>query len=90
MTGVAYLDLEFSMFFMFLLYFLYDFIIKQFAEIISTLPKIACHMGSYSVTCYNAAMNFPPLPQPKLVLDLASSNRCKAELTCTTAMALIA
>jgi len=28
-----------------------------------------------------AAMNFPPLPQPKLVLDLATTDGCKAELT---------
>jgi len=28
-----------------------------------------------------AAVTFPPLPQPKLVLDLATPEGCKAELT---------
>ena len=35
----------------------------------------------YSVTYYPAAVTFPPLPQPKLVLDLATPNGCKIELT---------
>ena len=39
-------------------------------------------MGSYSVTCHTAEVTFPPLPQPKLVLDLATLEGCKAELTC--------
>jgi len=38
-------------------------------------------MGSHSVTCHPAALTFPPLPQPKLVLDLATPKGCKAELT---------
>ena len=38
-------------------------------------------MGSQSVTCHPAEVTFPPLPQPKLVLDLANLERCKAELT---------
>ena len=38
-------------------------------------------MGSHSVTCHPAEVTFPPLPQPKLVLDLATPERCKAELT---------
>ena len=38
-------------------------------------------MGSHSVTCHLAAVTFPPLPQPKLVLDLATLEGCKAELT---------
>ena len=29
-------------------------------------------MGSHSVTCHPAEVTFPPLPQPKLVLDLAT------------------
>jgi len=29
-------------------------------------------MGSHSVTCHPAAVTFPPLPQPKLVLALAT------------------
>jgi len=39
------------------------------------------HMGSHSVTCHPAEVTFPPLPQPKLVLDLATPEGCKAELT---------
>jgi len=39
-------------------------------------------MGSHSVTCHPAEVTFPPLPQPKLVLDLATPEGCKAELTC--------
>jgi len=31
---------------------------------------------------YLAAVTFPPLPQPKLVLDLVTAEGCKAELTC--------
>jgi len=38
-------------------------------------------MGSHSVTCHPAEVTFPPLPQPKLVLDLATPEGCKAELT---------
>ena len=38
-------------------------------------------MGSHSVTCHPAAATFQPLPQPKLVLDLATPEGCKAELT---------
>ena len=35
----------------------------------------------HSVTCHPAEATFPPLPQPKLVLDLATPKGCKAELT---------
>ena len=38
-------------------------------------------MGSHSVTCSPTEVKFPPLPQPKLVLDLATPEGCKAELT---------
>jgi len=38
-------------------------------------------MGSHSVTCHPAEVTFPPLPQPKLVLDSATPEGCKAELT---------
>ena len=44
-------------------------------------------MGNYMpygikrVTCHEAAVTFPPLPQPKLVLDLVTQEGCKAELT---------
>ena len=37
-------------------------------------------MGSHSVTCHPAVVTFPPLPQPKLVLDLATPEGHKAEL----------
>jgi len=32
------------------------------------------------VTCHPAAVTFPPLRQPKLVLNLATPERCKNEL----------
>jgi len=38
-------------------------------------------MGSHSVTCHPAEVTFPPLFQPKPVLDLATPEGCKAELT---------
>jgi len=38
-------------------------------------------MRSHSVTCHPAEVTFPPLPQPKLVLDLATPEGCNAELT---------
>jgi len=37
-------------------------------------------MGSHSVTCHPAEVTFPPL-SPKLVLDLATLEGCKAELS---------
>ena len=36
-------------------------------------------MGSHSVTCHPAEVTFQPLPQPKLVLDLATPEGCKTE-----------
>jgi len=45
------------------------------------LREITYHMGSHSVTCHTAEVTFPPLPQPKLVIDLATPKGCKAELT---------
>ena len=38
-------------------------------------------MGSHSVTCHPAAVTFPPLPELKLVLDLAFLDGCRVELT---------
>ena len=38
-------------------------------------------MGSHSVACHTAAVTFPPLHQPMLVLDLATPEGCKSELT---------
>ena len=37
-------------------------------------------MGSHSFTCHPTEVIFTPLPQPKLVLDLATPEGCKAEL----------
>jgi len=47
----------------------------------SPLLELMCHMGSHSVTCHPAEVTFQPLPQPKLILDLATPEGCKAELT---------
>ena len=38
-------------------------------------------MESLSVTCLPVAVTFPPLHQPKAVIDLATVEGCKAELT---------
>jgi len=38
-------------------------------------------IGSHSVTCHPTEVTFPPLPQPKLVLDEATPEGDKAELT---------
>jgi len=35
-------------------------------------------MGSHIVTCHPAVVTFLPLPQLKLVLNVASQERCKA------------
>jgi len=50
-------------------------------NIATKLWELTCHMGSHSVTCHPAEVTFPPLPQPKLVLDLATQEGYKAELT---------
>ena len=39
------------------------------AVVATPLRELTCHMGSHSVTCHPAEVTFPPLPQPKLVLD---------------------
>ena len=41
------------------------------------LLEFTCYMGSYSVTCHPAEVIFQPLPQPKLVLDLATQRDAK-------------
>jgi len=49
---------------------------------VATLPlELTCHTGSHSVTCHPAEVTLQPLPQPKLALDLAAPDGCKAELT---------
>ena len=42
--------------------------------------ELTCHMGSHSVTRHPTEVAFPPLPQSKLVLDLATPEECMAEL----------
>ena len=56
--------------------------IYQLVEIASPLWEITCHMGSHSVTHHPTAVNTPPSPQPKQVLDFATPEGCKAELSC--------
>ena len=38
-------------------------------KVATPLQELTCHIGSHSVTCHPAEVTFPPLPQPKLVLD---------------------
>jgi len=41
----------------------------NFTSPLDPLREITYHIGSHSVTCHPAEVTFPPLPQPKLVLD---------------------
>ena len=50
-------------------------------KVATPLRELKCRMGSHSVTCHPAEVTFPPLPQPKPVLDYATPEGCKAELT---------
>jgi len=50
-------------------------------KVATPLRELTRHMGSHSVTCHPAEVTFPHLPQPKLVLDQATPEGCKAELT---------
>ena len=45
----------------------------------SLLWEITCLMESHSVTCHSAEVTFPPLPQPKLVLDLVAQEGCLSD-----------
>jgi len=54
---------------------------KQFVNFTSPLREIIYYMGSHSVTCHPAEVTFPHLPQPKLILDLATPKGCKSDLT---------
>jgi len=38
-------------------------------KVATPLRELTCNMGSHSVTCHPAEVTFPPLPQPKLVID---------------------
>ena len=56
--------------------------IQQFADR-SRHTATGTHVpyGLHSLTCHPAEVTFQPLPQPKLVLDLATPEGCKSELT---------
>jgi len=44
--------------------------LQQFAVLPAPpLRELTCHIGSHSVTCHPTEVTFPPIPQPKLVLD---------------------
>jgi len=47
----------------------------------SPLREITCRMGSHSVIWHPAEVTFPPIHQLRLILDLATPEGCKAELT---------
>ena len=38
-------------------------------KVATPLRELTCHMASHSVICHLAEVTFPPLLQPKLVLD---------------------
>jgi len=42
---------------------------NKLTYLLTPLRELTCHMGSQSVACHPAEVTFPPLPQPKLVLD---------------------
>ena len=50
-------------------------------KVATPLQDLTCHMGSRSVTGLSAEVTYPTLPHPELLLDLATLDRCKAELT---------
>ena len=50
----------------------------------NAISRVRLSVSTLSVqqlTCHPAELTFPPLPQSKLVLDLATLGGCKAELT---------
>jgi len=46
-------------------------------NIVTPLRELTCHVGSHSATCQMTELTFPPLPQPKLILDLATKGACQ-------------
>jgi len=52
-------------------------------KVATPLRELTCHivLPLHSVTCHPAEVTFPLLLQPKLVLDLATPEGCKTELT---------
>ena len=52
------------------------YLTSKVSRLWSLLWEITLHVGSHSVTCHTAAVTFPHLPKPKLVLDLATPEGC--------------
>ena len=48
-------------------------------EIFTPLQEITCHIGLHNVTCHPVVVTLSALFHPKLVLDLATLEGCKAE-----------
>ena len=44
-------------------------VVTNVRKVATPLRKLTCHMRSHSVTCHPGEVTFPPLTQPKLVLD---------------------
>ena len=42
---------------------------EQVRKVATPLRELTCHMGLHIVACHPAEVTFPPLRQPKLVLD---------------------
>ena len=53
----------------------------QYSGSFTCLRELTRHTGPHSVTCHPAEVTFPPLSPAKLVLNLATPEGCKAELT---------
>ena len=55
----------------------------MYSSLQASLAATGTHIPYRITQCYlpPAEVTFPPLPQPKLVLDLATPEGCKAELT---------
>ena len=60
----------------------YQAVFVQFCDLIQIYNSMRTRLLSAGVSLPSAAVTFPPLglPHPKLVLDLATSEGCKAEL----------
>jgi len=56
-------------------------LVSKQQKVAMSLRELTSHIGSHSITCHPAEVTFLPLPQLKLVLDLATPQGCKAELT---------
>ena len=57
--------------------------VQQLATVATLLTTTGTHVPYEitSVTCYPTEVTIPPLPQSKLLLDSATPEGCKAELT---------